>query len=639
MTADSSFELALSPPPRRVKSSVLWGAFILWALLALFLGATQLGPVLFPDAWAQPAGAVLGALLAAASASLAWPRFRPPEALEPLVLHEDGLTLPRSVYRAEMARLDLREIFHIGVSPGASGFLEVLSSRRQFRIPLRCIRDRARLKDLGTAFGEALRHLEGGPEHLARIEAGDRFAGELLERSPYATRTLLIIMAGFCLLLWRIGVFGPDIYAATQGSLRLGANAPVLVGSEPWRLLTATFLHGSFLHAYINGIVLFAGGTVLERLLGTARFAAVFLWSALAGATVSSWTSAHFYTVGASAGVFGVFGALVILYLSRRERVPAGFHQSARWWAFMVSITFLLPVLVPHVEPWGYFLGALTGLLLGLVLGFEPGFRFGAPPGWMAQGLAGSAIGLFSVATLLGAASALRPETSHRADLVQVWLQDDSRSQLATAKQAVTILDDERAPKFLVQAADAWLGTSASQDGTHSAVLLARSERLEARGSLPAAVELRWKALNARGAGAFPALASGLLQLDPKPLALRPAYVSSVGVRRMVGDDRVTLVLDPPVSVHSTLLLLTMDAEEELRGVFEWPMEPGSHQPQTTLPEELTRLLEAGGQFVPALWATPPTASEPTFYPLTPDNAQDWRRHVRQSLEQAVQGS
>ncbi|RTE49750.1 rhomboid family intramembrane serine protease [Actinobaculum sp. 352] len=96
--------------------------------------------------------------------------------------------------------------------------------------------------------------------------------------------------------------------------------APLVGDAEPWRFLTSAFLHAGPWHLLLNMYALWLIGSALEPAIGRLRFLAIYLLSAVAGnVTVllaadplgQTWITA---TVGASGAVFGVFGALFVLY-------------------------------------------------------------------------------------------------------------------------------------------------------------------------------------------------------------------------------------------------------------------------------------------------------------------------------------
>ncbi len=108
------------------------------------------------------------------------------------------------------------------------------------------------------------------------------------------------------------------------------AFAPYLGWTQPWRFVTAVFLHSpqTMLHIAINMFALWTLGQYLEPLLGRARFAAIYLISGIGGQVgvtllagvptlegLRSGQDAAWLTgvVGASGAIFGVFAALLLL--------------------------------------------------------------------------------------------------------------------------------------------------------------------------------------------------------------------------------------------------------------------------------------------------------------------------------------
>lgn len=125
---------------------------------------------------------------------------------------------------------------------------------------------------------------------------------------PPVTSALIIV----CVITYILGFFIPSLSNAF-------VFAPFLGQSEPYRFLTAAFLHGGFWHIVFNMYALALMGNILEPILGKWRFLALYIVSALAGNVLvlllASPTSASWLTgtVGASGAVFGLFGALLIL--------------------------------------------------------------------------------------------------------------------------------------------------------------------------------------------------------------------------------------------------------------------------------------------------------------------------------------
>ena len=81
--------------------------------------------------------------------------------------------------------------------------------------------------------------------------------------------------------------------------------------AQPWRFLTAIFLHGGIGHLVLNLFALALFGSVLENFVGGRRFLCVFSATGI----LANLISVFFYgsSLGASGAIFGVIGALIIV--------------------------------------------------------------------------------------------------------------------------------------------------------------------------------------------------------------------------------------------------------------------------------------------------------------------------------------
>jgi membrane associated rhomboid family serine protease len=134
-----------------------------------------------------------------------------------------------------------------------------------------------------------------------------------------------------------------------------------------WRLLTSAFLHAGILHIAFNMYALFLFGPTLERLLGWARFLALYLACAISGSVMAYWFSGPLtLTLGASGAVFGLFGAALILLYQRGQDV-----------SFLLLLLGFNVVLSfrPGISWQGHLGGLVAGLLIGAVVAYTPRAR------------------------------------------------------------------------------------------------------------------------------------------------------------------------------------------------------------------------------------------------------------------------
>ncbi|MGQ4429897.1 MULTISPECIES: rhomboid family intramembrane serine protease [unclassified Streptomyces] len=83
---------------------------------------------------------------------------------------------------------------------------------------------------------------------------------------------------------------------------------------QPYRLLTAMFLHASPIHIIFNMLSLWWLGGPLEAALGRARYIALYFVSGLAGSALTYLIAAQNQpSLGASGAIFGLFGATAVL--------------------------------------------------------------------------------------------------------------------------------------------------------------------------------------------------------------------------------------------------------------------------------------------------------------------------------------
>jgi membrane associated rhomboid family serine protease len=145
--------------------------------------------------------------------------------------------------------------------------------------------------------------------------------------------------------------------AVRSGSPRIVNDlvlVPVLVDSEPWRLLTSAFTHVQIFHIFSNLFMLWQLGPPLEQMLGRLRFAVLYLLSALGGG-VAVWVlgAPGSATLGASGAVLGLVGALLVISKARGLDIT--------WIIGYVAITAVLSFAIPNISWEGHLGGFVTG--------------------------------------------------------------------------------------------------------------------------------------------------------------------------------------------------------------------------------------------------------------------------------------
>ncbi len=190
-----------------------------------------------------------------------------------------------------------------------------------------------------------------------RTQFGAKVASD--ER-PVVTLTII----GICVALWLMQQVAPAVGQYLDFS-------PGLARSEPWRFLTAAFLHGPIYHILFNMYALWIVGQYLEPLLGRVRFAVLYVVCAIGGSVgyllltspqVDPGSGVRYWvaTVGASGAVFGLFGAMLVLN-RHLGRSSAGI-------AMVIVINGVIGFVYPGIAWQAHLGGFLTGLAVAAII-------------------------------------------------------------------------------------------------------------------------------------------------------------------------------------------------------------------------------------------------------------------------------
>jgi rhomboid protease GluP len=143
---------------------------------------------------------------------------------------------------------------------------------------------------------------------------------------------------------------------------RMGLSGPFDF-AQPWRLITAIFLHGSLLHIGFNMWVMMDLAPTIEELYGSARFLFVFIVTGVSGYVLSG-TTGHF-SVGASGSLLGLVGLLLALTTGRHSIGMRMLRSQLLYWLAYIVV---LGILMPGIDNYAHVGGFVAGFLLGKVM-------------------------------------------------------------------------------------------------------------------------------------------------------------------------------------------------------------------------------------------------------------------------------
>jgi len=156
---------------------------------------------------------------------------------------------------------------------------------------------------------------------------------------------------------------------------------------ELWRLVSAAFLHGGWVHMLLNALALVAVGRIAEAIYGRTRMLWIFIVSAMAGAA-ASWVTGTLVSVGASGGVFGLMSAVVVFGWRHPDALPEEPSRFFRWkllpWIVGNLVLGFVPPLDEVIDNAAHLGGLVGGVILGAIVGnrLVPGGRAGGATTW-----------------------------------------------------------------------------------------------------------------------------------------------------------------------------------------------------------------------------------------------------------------
>jgi len=175
---------------------------------------------------------------------------------------------------------------------------------------------------------------------------------------------MLILIIVVNLLIYAIMAAGMAEFTFDgEELLRWGGNLGELsLHGEPWRLVTALFIHASPQHIIGNMVLLAITAAWVEPRVGPSRVICAYAACGLAASLLSALGHPHIVGIGASGAIAGLVGIIVAFYASGRFPEIRG-----AWIAQTVGINAIYS-LAPDVDWLAHLGGFASGLAAGGVL-------------------------------------------------------------------------------------------------------------------------------------------------------------------------------------------------------------------------------------------------------------------------------
>ena len=195
--------------------------------------------------------------------------------------------------------------------------------------------------------------------------------GGIIPHARFNTVMILLINFGlyvasslYSMRAGRGNAMGLDSYTLIDFGAKF---TPFIAMGQWWRLVTAGFLHGGLLHILMNSWAMFDLGANVEEVYGASRMLVIYFVSSVFGFYVSAmWAPGP--SVGASAAVFGLIGAMIAVGVRHRGAMGSAIKGMYMRWAIY---GLLFGLLMPGIDNAAHLGGIAAGFGVGYLAGHQ----------------------------------------------------------------------------------------------------------------------------------------------------------------------------------------------------------------------------------------------------------------------------
>ncbi len=159
-------------------------------------------------------------------------------------------------------------------------------------------------------------------------------------------------------------IYDPSL--STNTLIKFGAKSNFsIVDLQFFRLLTPMFLHVNFYHLLFNTIALYIIGNQVETIMGKKKFLIIYFVSGIIG-SMGSFIANDYVAAGASAGIFGLMGTHVYLFLYNRVGYKKFFGND---FLILIGINIVYGLVNQNIDNAAHIFGLIGGLVVTFYIG------------------------------------------------------------------------------------------------------------------------------------------------------------------------------------------------------------------------------------------------------------------------------
>ncbi len=216
---------------------------------------------------------------------------------------------------------------------------------------------------------------------------------------PVAISMSTLLAIGILIVYARVWIAAGGGFGSPSGYLLVdfGGRWPPLMHDEPWRLLTAVFLHAGIMHLGFNVLAIASVGPQLEELYGRATMLGMFVITGVLANVGALQVGKLAVGIGASGGLMGLIG-IIAGYGQRLGTARGRGLRDAmlKWSAYTIIFGFAV-----GADNWAHVFGLIAGGLFGFFVRPELWRRRALIPARVLMALVGAVGTLGAIAIIM----------------------------------------------------------------------------------------------------------------------------------------------------------------------------------------------------------------------------------------------
>lgn len=179
-------------------------------------------------------------------------------------------------------------------------------------------------------------------------------------------KSITLILMGINIILFSLTAFvsGDILDIDSRVLLKYGAKVNILIEhGQFWRLLTCAFLHGGLMHIACNMYSLYIIGPEIQQIYGAVKYLIIYIFSCLASSLLSYFMSPYL-SVGASGGIFGLMGALLVFAIIERNKINKRYLSTI---LKVIIINLFIGLSINNIDNFAHVGGLIGGVFIGYI--------------------------------------------------------------------------------------------------------------------------------------------------------------------------------------------------------------------------------------------------------------------------------